>query len=91
MGSRVAMLWSFDELHAGEAVGDEHIVGEVGDEHIVDGVSDEPIVGEVMDEHLLGEVGARAPDKVQFCNGEVVEIFLVGQLSITLPKQLHLR
>ena len=42
MGSMVAVLFFFNELHAGKAVGDEHVVG---NEHIVGGAGDEQIVG----------------------------------------------
>ena len=44
-------------ISAGEAAGDEHVVGEVSDEHAVGGVGDE---------HVVGGVGARGPDKVQY-------------------------
>ena len=45
-----------DDLPAGEAVGDEHLVGEVSDEHVVGEVGEEHVVGDVG-EHVLGEVG----------------------------------
>ena len=44
-----------DDLPAGEAVGDEHVVGEVSDEHAVGGVDDQHIVGDVG-EQVLSEV-----------------------------------
>jgi len=55
-----------DDLPAGEAVGDEHVVGEVSDEHAVGGVDDQHIVGDVG-EQVLSEV-----DDVHVIVGEVL-------------------
>jgi hypothetical protein len=56
-----------DDLHAGKAVGKEHVVGEVNEEHIVGGVGDEHVVGdgepilvEVGDVHVVGDLVADA-------------------------------
>jgi hypothetical protein len=45
-----------DDLRAGKAVGEEHVVHEVSEEHVVGGVGEEHIVGEVGDEPILGDV-----------------------------------